>query len=132
LQGEDRVEKANSFNRTAFERQRVKLVPEKATLGGETYMAAYVIAEVTITDPTGFETYRQMVPAAVAKYGGKFVIRGGQMETLEGSWEPKRLVVIEFESAERAKQWWASEDYREAKALRQRTAQTNLLVIEGV
>jgi uncharacterized protein (DUF1330 family) len=95
-------------------------------------MAAYVIAEVTITDPPGFEAYRQMVPATVAKYGGKFVVRGGQMEMLEGHWEPKRLVVIEFESAERAKQWWASEDYREAKALRQRTAQTNLIVIGGV
>jgi uncharacterized protein (DUF1330 family) len=94
-------------------------------------MAAYVIADLTILDPQGFETYRQMVPATVAKYGGKFVVRGGSMETLEGSWEPKRLVVIEFESAERAKQWWASEDYREAKALRQRTAQTNLLVVQG-
>ena len=95
-------------------------------------MAAYIIAEVTITDPPGFEAYRQMVPATVAKYGGKFVVRGGRMEMLEGNWEPKRLVVIEFESAERAKQWWASEDYHEAKALRQRTAQTNLIVIEGV
>jgi uncharacterized protein (DUF1330 family) len=94
-------------------------------------MAAYVIAEVTITDPQGFEAYRQMVPATIAKYGGKFVVRGGAMEMLEGNWEPKRLVIIEFESAERAKQWWASEDYREAKELRQRTAQTNLIVIEG-
>jgi uncharacterized protein (DUF1330 family) len=95
-------------------------------------MAAYIVAEVTITDPQGFEAYRQMVPATLAKYGGKFVVRGGRTEKLEGNWEPKRLVVIEFESAERAKQWWASEDYREAKALRQHTAQTNLLVIEGV
>jgi uncharacterized protein (DUF1330 family) len=94
-------------------------------------MAAYVIAEVTITDPPGYDAYRQMVPATVAKYGGKFVVRGGQLEMLEGNWAPKRLVVIEFENAERAKQWWASEDYREAKALRQRTAQTNMIVIEG-
>jgi uncharacterized protein (DUF1330 family) len=94
-------------------------------------MAAYIIAEVTITDPQGYEQYRQMVPATVAKYGGTFVVRGGQLEKLEGDWEPKRLVIIEFESAERAKQWWASEDYREAKALRQRTAQTNMIVIEG-
>ena len=94
-------------------------------------MAAYVVAEVTITDPPGYEAYRQMVPATVAKYGGKFVVRGGQTEMLEGDWAPKRLVVIEFESAERAKQWWASEDYREAKALRQRSAQTNMIVIEG-
>jgi len=94
-------------------------------------MAAYVIAEVTVTDPQRFEDYRQMVPATVAQFGGKFVVRGGAMEKLEGNWEPKRLVIIEFESAERAKQWWASEEYREAKALRQRTAQTNLLVIQG-
>ena len=95
-------------------------------------IAAYAVRTVSITDPPGFEAYRQMVPATVARYGGKFVVRGGQMEMLEGNWAPKRLGVIEFESAERAKQWWASEDYREAKALRQRTAQTNLIVIEGV
>jgi uncharacterized protein (DUF1330 family) len=94
-------------------------------------MAAYVIAEVTVTDPQGFEAYRQMVPATLAHYGGKFIVRGGSMAKLEGNWEPKRLVIIEFESVERAQQWWASEEYREAKALRQRTAQTNLLVIEG-
>jgi uncharacterized protein (DUF1330 family) len=95
-------------------------------------MPAYVIAEVTVTDPQGFEEYRQMVPATVAKYGGKFIVRGGQMEKMEGNWEPKRLVILEFDSAERAKQWWASEDYREAKVLRQRTAMTNLVIVEGV
>jgi uncharacterized protein (DUF1330 family) len=95
-------------------------------------MPAYVIAEVTVTDPQGFEEYRQMVPATVAKYGGKFIVRGGQMEKMEGNWEPKRLVILEFDSIERAKQWWASEDYREAKALRQRTAMTNLVIVEGV
>ena len=94
-------------------------------------MAAYVIADLTITDPQGFEAYRQMVPATIAKYGGKYVIRGGSMETLEGEWQPKRLVIIEFESAARAKQWWSSEEYREAKAIRQRTAHTNLLIVEG-
>jgi uncharacterized protein (DUF1330 family) len=73
-----------------------------------------------------------MVPATVEKYGGRFVVRGGSTETLEGQWAPKRLVIIQFDSVERAKQWWASEDYREAKALRQRTAITNLVVIEGV
>ena len=94
-------------------------------------MAAYVIADLTITDPQGFEAYRQMVPATIAKYGGKYVIRGGSMETLEGEWQPKRLVIIEFESAARAKQWWSSEEYREAKAIRQRTAHTNLLIVVG-
>jgi uncharacterized protein (DUF1330 family) len=95
-------------------------------------MPAYVIAQLVITDPEGFETYRNMVPATIAKYGGKFVVRGGTMETLEGHWDPQRLVILEFESAERAKQWWASEDYREAKQLRQRTAETQLIVVEGV
>ena len=94
-------------------------------------MPAYVIAQLTITDPQGFEEYRQMVPATIAKYGGRYVVRGGKTEILEGDWDPKRLVVIEFENAERAKQWWASEDYREAKLLRQRTAQTNLIIVEG-
>jgi uncharacterized protein (DUF1330 family) len=95
-------------------------------------MPAYVIAQLTITDPEGFETYRNMVPATIAKYGGKFLVRGGNMETLEGHWDTQRLVIVEFESAERAKQWWASEDYREAKELRQRTAETHLIVVEGV
>ncbi|MDQ3830820.1 MAG: DUF1330 domain-containing protein [Candidatus Tectomicrobia bacterium] len=93
-------------------------------------MPAYVIAQLMITDPEGFETYRNMVPATNAKYGGKYVVRGGNMETLEGHWDTQRL--LEFENAERAKQWWASEDYREAKELRQRTAKTQLIVVEGV
>jgi uncharacterized protein (DUF1330 family) len=95
-------------------------------------MAAYVIAQLTITDPEGFETYRKMVPATIAKYGGKYVVRGGNAETLEGHWDTERLVILEFEDVERAKQWWASEDYREAKQLRQRTAKTQLIVVEGV
>jgi uncharacterized protein (DUF1330 family) len=95
-------------------------------------MPAYVIAQLVIQDPEGFEAYRKMVPATIAKYGGKFVVRGGTMETLEGHWDTQRLVIIEFENAERAKQWWASEDYREAKQLRQRTAETQLIVVEGV
>lgn len=95
-------------------------------------MAGYVIAEVEVTDPQGFEEYRQMVPATIEKYGGRFVVRGGSTETLEGQWVPKRLVVIQFDSVERAKQWWASEEYRDAKALRQRTAVTNLVIVEGV
>ena len=94
-------------------------------------MAAYVIADLTITDPQGFETYRQIVPATIAKYGGKYMVRGGSVETLEGEWQPRRLVVIEFESAERAKQWWSSEEYREAKTIRQGTTHTNLLIVEG-
>ena len=95
-------------------------------------MPAYVIAQLTSTDPQGVEEYRKKVPATIAKYGGKYVVRGGNLETLEGDWAPQRLVVIEFASAERAKEWWACEEYREAKALRQRTAKTSLIIVEGV
>ena len=94
-------------------------------------MPAYVIAQLTITDPQGFEEYRTLVPATIAQYGGKYVVRGGRTELLEGQWDPQRLVIIEFENADRAKQWWASEEYREAKLLRQRTARTDLIVVEG-
>jgi uncharacterized protein (DUF1330 family) len=99
---------------------------------GEIAMAAYVIATVEITDPQGFEEYRTMVPATIQQYGGRFIVRAGKMETLEGDWEPKRLVIIEFDSVERAKQWWACEEYADAKALRQRTAKTDLIVVEGI
>ena len=94
-------------------------------------MPGYVIAEVTVTDPQGFEKYRTMVPPTIAKYGGTYVVRGGRTETVEGEWQPTRLVVLQFESAARAREWWASEEYREAKALRQRTARSNVVIVEG-
>lgn len=95
-------------------------------------MVAYVIADVEITDPVAYEDYKKMVPATLAAYGGRFVARGGQVETLEGDWRPNRLVIIEFESGERAKEWWASPEYRAAKALRQKTSHGSLVVVEGV
>ena len=95
-------------------------------------MVAYVIAEVDVTDSAGYDAYRALVPATVAAYGGKFVVRGGACETLEGSWRPQRVVVLEFPSVARAKEWWSSPEYREAKALRQRTARTEMIVVEGV
>ena len=95
-------------------------------------MVAYVIAEVDVTDPAGYDAYRALVPATVAAYGGKFVVRGGACETLEGSWRPQRVVVLEFPSVARAQEWWSSPEYREAKALRQRTARTEMIVVEGV
>jgi uncharacterized protein (DUF1330 family) len=70
-------------------------------------MPGYVIAEVTVTDPLGFEEYRRLVPSTIARYGGRYVVRGGKTETLEGDWQPTRLVVLEFDSVERARQWWA-------------------------
>jgi uncharacterized protein (DUF1330 family) len=95
-------------------------------------MAAYVITEIDITDPAGYEQYKQMGPPTVAAYGGKFIARGGSIEVLEGDWRPKRVVVLEFESLERAKEWWSSSAYSPAKKVRQRTARTNMVVVEGV
>ena len=94
-------------------------------------MAGYVIAEVEVQDKEGFEEYRKLVPATLEKYGGRFVIRGGKTETLEGDWTPKRIVVLEFPDFERAREWWASEVYAEPKRMRQRTAKTNLILAEG-
>lgn len=94
-------------------------------------MAAYVIAEIDVTDTAGYEEYRRLGPPTIAAYGGRFVARGGKVEVLEGSWVPKRLVVLEFESVERAKQWWSSKEYRAAKQVRQKAAITNMIVVEG-
>jgi len=94
-------------------------------------MSAYIVVQVEVTEPAGYDEYKKMVPSSLAAYGGKFVVRGGACETLEGSWQPKRLVVLEFPSVARAKEWWASSEYRDAKALRQRTAKTEMIVVEG-
>ena len=94
-------------------------------------MSAYIVVQVEVTEPAGYDEYKKMVPSSLAAYGGKFVVRGGTCETLEGSWQPKRLVVLEFPSVAKAKQWWASDEYREAKTLRQRTAKTEMIVVEG-
>ena len=94
-------------------------------------MSAYIVVQVEVTEPAGYDEYKKMVPSSLAAYGGKFVVRGGACETLEGSWQPKRLVVLEFPSVAKAKQWWESSEYRDAKALRQRTAKTEMIVVEG-
>lgn len=95
-------------------------------------MVAYVIAQVDINDPERYPEYSKMVPATIAHYGGKFVARAGRSEVLEGNKPlPQRLVIMEFPSYERAKEWWASEEYREAKELRQALSDGTLFLIEG-
>jgi uncharacterized protein (DUF1330 family) len=95
-------------------------------------MPAYVIADVTVTDPATMEEYRKLVPPTLAKYGGRFVVRGGAHQTVEGDWKPNRLVVLEFPSMEQAKRWYASEEYREPLAMRLRAGRTNLVMVDGV
>ena len=95
-------------------------------------MPAYMIAELDVTDAPTFEQYRQQVPGTLPKYGGRFLVRGGAVQTLEGDWKPTRLVVLEFPSLEQAQRWYDCEEYRGPKALRLRSARTKLLLIEGV
>jgi uncharacterized protein (DUF1330 family) len=94
-------------------------------------MAVYIIVEVKIHNPAEYEDYKKLTPISLAKYGGKFIVRGGKTETLEGGWAPERIVVLEFPTVERAKEWWNSPEYAPAKALRNRTADSKMIVVEG-
>ena len=94
-------------------------------------MPAYIIVDITIHDTENYADYLKLTPASIAAYGGKFIVRGGQTETLEGDWQPGRFVILEFPSLEKAKQWWASEEYAPAKAIRQANAATKMIVVEG-
>ena len=95
-------------------------------------MPAYVIVEIDILDPVGYEEYKKLAGATVEKYGGKYVVRGGSTEVLEGDWKPKRIVVLQFNSQRHAKAWLNSEEYREPRKMRHRTARTNMILIEGM
>jgi uncharacterized protein (DUF1330 family) len=95
-------------------------------------MAAYVVVQIEVEDAVGYERYKAMVQPTIALHGGRYLARGGRVETLEGSWLPPRLVILEFPSLENARSWWASPAYAEAKALRQATSRTEMIVVEGV
>lgn len=95
-------------------------------------MPAYIIVEIEVTDPAGYEKYKNLAGATVEKYSGKCIVRGGKTEVLEGDWQPKRIVVLEFPTMERAKEWLNCEEYREPRKMRHRTAKTNMIVVEGI
>jgi uncharacterized protein (DUF1330 family) len=95
-------------------------------------MAAYVIVQVDVKDPVRYDDYKKMVPSSIEKFGGRFLVRGGKTHTLEGNWSPKRFVMVEFPDVDRAKAWWASSEYAEAKALRQATSDSMLIIAEGI
>jgi uncharacterized protein (DUF1330 family) len=94
-------------------------------------MAAYVLADIEITDPAGYEEYRRGVQATVARHGGRYLVRGGPSATLEGDWQPRRLVVLEFPSLAEARRWYDSEDYRALRAIRQRCSRGHAVLVEG-
>ena len=95
-------------------------------------MAAYVLVDIEVTDAEPYADYRRQVPPIVEKFGGKYLVRGGDMETLEGDWTPRRLVVLEFPSVEKAKQFYDSEEYRPLKDLRISSTDSKMVLVEGV
>ena len=94
-------------------------------------MRADVVVEITIHDPKTYDEYKLMAPSSIAKYKGKYLVRGAKTTTLEGTWDPKRFVILEFPSADAARNWWSSPEYAPAKALRQPCATPQMLLVEG-
>lgn len=95
-------------------------------------MPAYVIVEIAIENQKEYDKYKLLTPKTLSAYDGKFIVRGGECETLEGGWQPERIVVLEFPSVERAKEWWNSDMYSKAKSIRQKAAKTKMIVVPGV
>ena len=95
-------------------------------------MAAYVIVRVEVTDRQRYKKYIEATPATITKFGGRFIARGGETLSLEGPQETRRVVILEFPSLERAKQWYYSDDYQAAKKIRAGAAEGEMLVIDGV
>ncbi|MFA5363313.1 MAG: DUF1330 domain-containing protein [Candidatus Omnitrophota bacterium] len=95
-------------------------------------MVAYVILDIDVKDPAGYEEYKKMGAPTILAYGGKPLARGGATEVLEGSWQPKRVVMLEFKSMEDARRWWNSPEYNKAKKLRHAAADTNVIFLEGI
>ena len=95
-------------------------------------MAAYVIANIRVTDPEGYEEYKKLSGPAIELYQGKFLVRGGETSVLEGKWAEGRSILLEFPDAERARAWWSSAEYTRAKEIRQRTAVTDMVLVEGI
>jgi uncharacterized protein (DUF1330 family) len=95
-------------------------------------MPAFVIADIQVTDPEGFQTYRDLVAPTIARAGGVYRVRGGDIDVKEGDWQPSRLVVLEFPTLEAAQAWYASDDYAPVKAVRERTAVTRVVIVDGL
>jgi uncharacterized protein (DUF1330 family) len=93
--------------------------------------SAYVIAQTKVEDRSRYADYGRLAGPSIEKFGGVYLVRGGSVESLLGDWQPERLAVVRFESVERARQWWDSPEYRDAKLLRTQIATSKILVVEG-
>jgi uncharacterized protein (DUF1330 family) len=94
-------------------------------------MPAYVIVDLEVTEPVEYEEYKRAAGATVEKYGGKYIVRGGPCEVLEGDWNPKRIVILQFDDADSAKAWLHSPGYAGPRKMRHRTAKTRMILVEG-
>jgi uncharacterized protein (DUF1330 family) len=95
-------------------------------------MSAYIIVDVKIHNTRAYEEYKKLTPASIEAYNGTFIVRGGATKTLEGDWEPGRIVIIEFPDIEKAMQWWNSTEYANAKLIRQGAATTKMILADGM
>jgi uncharacterized protein (DUF1330 family) len=95
-------------------------------------MTAYVIFDEDVTDPEGFQEYIQLAEPVLKRYGGKVLVAGGTIEPLEGDWHPNQLAILEFESVEQAKRWYHSDEYAPVKDIRLKTANTQLVLVQGI
>jgi uncharacterized protein (DUF1330 family) len=92
---------------------------------------ALVVVEITVHDPDTYKEYMVLAPPSIAKFKGRYLVRGGTYEALEGEWNPQRFVVLEFPSAQAAKDWWSSPEYTKARQVRQRSASAKMLLVDG-
>ena len=95
-------------------------------------MSAYIILDILVTDAPAYDEYKRLAAPTVAAFGGRYIVRGGRTEVLEGSWSPNRVVVLEFGSADRARQWLNSSEYSLPRGMRHKAATTNMILVEGV
>ena len=95
-------------------------------------MPAYIVADIEIVDHEAFADYRERVPAVIAAYGGRYLVRGGGSRVVEGAWQPRRMVILEFPTMASLERFLESPEYRPLRELRARAAKTNLVVFEGV
>lgn len=94
-------------------------------------MAAYVIVDEVVTDPLRFEEYRRLAGPSMTEFGARFLVRGGDVTPLEGDWSPTRLVVLEFETVDRARAWYDSPRYQAALRAREGAAVSKVLIVQG-
>ena len=95
-------------------------------------MSVYIILDIEVTDPEGYANYKELAQTTVLEYEGKYLARGGKAENLEGQWQPKRIVILEFPSTEKARNWLNSPEYAPARTLRHKYAKSESILVEGI